>query len=77
MAHYCGSPETLGILDQHLSDRQFMVAERYTAADIAVFAYVHCSEEGGFNLRKYPRVESWCRRVQQQHGYIAIDYNPA
>ena len=75
MCEYLGN-EALGVLDKHLNGKQFLVGEQYTAADIAVFAYVHCSKEGGFDLNQYPGVNTWCQHVQGQNGYISIAYEP-
>lgn len=75
MCEFLGN-EALATLNKHLEGRQFMVGETYTAADISVFAYVHCSETGGFDLKKYAEVGAWCKRIQSQQGHIAIDKLP-
>ena len=75
MCAYLGE-EALKVLDEHLRSKQYLVGERYTSADISVFAYVHCSEEGGFKLGDYPNVKAWCERVKDRPGHIPIDYQP-
>ena len=75
MCVYLGG-EALRILNEHLEEKQYLVGERYTSADISVFAYVHCSEEGGFNLDDYPNVKAWCERVKDRPRHIAIDFQP-
>jgi glutathione S-transferase len=67
-----GGRAALGALDEHLADRQFLVGERYTIADIALYAYTHVAPEGGFELEPYPSVQSWLARVAAQPGHIAI-----
>jgi glutathione S-transferase len=62
----------LDALERHLSQRDFLVADRYTIADIAVFGYTHVAPEGGFELEPYPGVRSWLTRVAAQPGHIAI-----
>jgi len=62
----------LAVMDRHLGQREFFVDDRYTIADIALFAYTHVAEAGGFDLSRYPRVTSWLARVQRQPRYIAI-----
>jgi glutathione S-transferase len=62
----------LKALDAHLVDREFLVAERYTIADIALYAYTHVAPEGGFELEPYPAINAWLRRVAAQPGHIAI-----
>src|SRR5262249_15861079 len=39
----------LGVMETHLRARKFFVAEQYTIADIALYAYTHVAGEGGFD----------------------------
>ncbi len=64
--------EALGVMEQHLKDRSFFVGERYGVADIALYAYTHVAEEGGFDLAPYPAVRSWLARVAAQPNHVAI-----
>jgi len=68
--------EALKLLEATLSDRTYLVGERYSAADIAMYAYVHCAGEGDFDLGDYTAVSAWCRRVAEQPGHITIDQVP-
>ena len=43
-------------MERHLAERRFFVAERFTIADIALYAYTHVADEGGFDLSGYPAV---------------------
>jgi glutathione S-transferase len=67
-----GGEAALAALDKHLTGRAFLVAERYTIADIALFAYTHVAPEGGFVLEPYPAVQAWLARVAAQERHIAI-----
>jgi glutathione S-transferase len=67
-----GGVAALKALERHLRDRRFLVAERYTIADIALFAYTHVAPEGGFELDPYPAIRSWLARVAEQPGHVAI-----
>jgi glutathione S-transferase len=49
-----------------------LVTERYTIADIALFAYTHVADEGGFDLTRFPAIQAWIERVKSQSGYISI-----
>lgn len=62
----------LGVMEGHLAQRRFFVAERYSIADIALYAYTHVAEEGGFALAKYPAVRAWLARVAAQPGHVPI-----
>lgn len=48
------------------------LVERYTIADIALFAYTHVASEGGFDLGRYPAVTGWLERVAAQPGHVPI-----
>jgi len=62
----------LRALDAHLVDREFLVADRYTIADIALYAYTHVAPEGGFELEGFPAINAWLARVATQPGHVAI-----
>lgn len=62
--------EVLRILDEHLERRSFLVGERYTVADIGVYAYVHVAGEAGFDLAEHPAVRQWLERVEQTPGHM-------
>jgi glutathione S-transferase len=62
----------LGVLEKRLKDHPFLVGDRYTIADIALFAYTHVAEEGGFSLEKFPGIQAWIERVQAQPQHIPI-----
>ena len=67
-----GGEFALQALEDHLAQHEFLVGERYTIADIALFAYTHVAPEGGFELEPYPAVREWLTRVAAQPGHIAI-----
>jgi glutathione S-transferase len=66
----------LGVMDRHLNGRTFMVAEHYTIADIALYAYTHVADEASLDLAAYPHVSAWLRRVAAQPYYIPITFRP-
>ena len=63
----------LALMDQHLATRDFFVGGAPTLADVALYAYTHVCEDGGFDLARYPNVQAWLERVAAQPGHIAID----
>ncbi|MBW4630620.1 MAG: glutathione S-transferase family protein [Iphinoe sp. HA4291-MV1] len=62
----------LRVMEKHLSNCAFFVGERYTIADIGLFAYTHVADEGGFDLTRFPAIQAWIERVKAQPGYIRI-----
>ena len=67
-----GGTAALRAMEGHLVGRQFLVGERYTIADIALYAYTHVAPEGGFELEPYPAIRAWLERVAAQPGHIPI-----
>lgn len=67
-----GGNAALKALDGHLREREFLVADRYTIADIALYAYTHVAPEGRFDLHPYPAVRAWLDRVAGQPGHVPI-----
>ena len=63
----------LDAMERHLAGRAFLVAERYTLADIALYAYTHVADEGGFDLAKYPAIRRWLGRVAAEPGHVTLD----
>ena len=68
-----GGYRALDAMERHLTDRQFLVEDRYSLADISLYAYTHVAEEGGFELGRYPAIQTWLQRVASQPGHVAID----
>jgi glutathione S-transferase len=64
----------LDVMEKHLATRTFFVDDRYGLADIALYAYTHVADEGGFDLSTYPNVTAWLSRVKAQPGHVAIDH---
>jgi glutathione S-transferase len=62
----------LEVLEQALTGREFLVGDRYSLADIGLYAYTHVAPEGGFPLDPYPAIRAWCARVAAQPGHIPI-----
>jgi glutathione S-transferase len=67
-----GGHNALVALDRYLDSREFLVGERYTIADITLYAYTHVAHEGGFELDSYAAVRAWLGRVAAQPGHIPI-----
>jgi glutathione S-transferase len=64
----------LRVMEGHLADRSFFVAERFTIADVALYAYTHVAEEGGFELTDFAAIGGWLGRVSDQPGHIPITH---
>jgi glutathione S-transferase len=62
----------LGVMEARLKDHAFLVGERYTIADIALYAYTHVADEAGFDLSGFPGILSWLERVKAQPNHVLI-----
>jgi glutathione S-transferase len=65
--------DALALMDAHLAGRQWFVGEAWSLADIALYAYTHVAEAGGFRLRDYGNVCAWLDRVARLPGYVPMD----
>jgi glutathione S-transferase len=68
--------DALRVMEGHLTSRSFFVSERYTIADIALYAYTHVAGEGGLNLAPFPAVRAWMDRVAAQPRYVGLNNRP-
>ena len=64
--------DALGVMETHLESNDYFVGGRYSIADIALYAYTHVADEGGFDVGGYPAILAWLERVSSQPGYIPI-----
>jgi glutathione S-transferase len=65
--------EALKLMDGHLAGRDFFVGDAPTVADIALYAYTHVAEEGGFDLAPLRNVKAWLARVAADAPHVSID----
>ena len=66
--------EALGVMEGYLESNDFFVADHYSIADIALYAYTHVADEGGFELESFPAVHTWLERVASQPGHVPITH---
>jgi len=64
--------QALGVMEQHLERQPFFAGNKYSVADIALFAYTHNAADGGFDLKKYPAVNAWLGRVRSQPRFVPL-----
>ena len=63
----------LEAVNRGLGDRPFLLGDRFSIADIALYAYIHVAPEGGFELGGYPAIGPWLERVAGQPGHVTIN----
>ena len=62
----------LRAMDLHLATHPFFAGDGYTIADIALYAYTHVADEGGFDLAPLAAVRDWLDRVRTQRGHVPM-----
>ena len=67
-----GGYKALDIMEQQLAAHDFLANERFSIADIALYAYTHVAHEGGFDLEPYPDVRNWLRRIESRKAYVPM-----
>jgi glutathione S-transferase len=60
----------LRLLEAHLTEREFLVGDHYTVADLCIYAYVHVAGEAGLDLTEYPAIGAWIARVEATPGFV-------
>jgi glutathione S-transferase len=63
----------LGVMEKRLKQQDWLAGGHYSIADIALYAYTHVAEEGGFELSRYPAITAWLQRVASEPNHIAMD----
>jgi glutathione S-transferase len=67
-----GGHAALGVMERHLRHNEFFAADRYTIADIALYAYTHVAHEGLIELKEYPSIQAWLGHVRAQPGHTPM-----
>ena len=58
------------VVEGHLQERAFVVGERFTVADVALFGYVHVAHEAGVDTSGFHAIAAWLDRVRDQPGHV-------
>ncbi len=64
--------QTLQILNEHLSDREWLECDRLTIADIACFPYIGLAADSKISLADYAHINGWIERIKQLPGYVSM-----
>jgi glutathione S-transferase len=57
-------------LEAHLDGGEWVAGDRYTVADLALWAYVHLAGDVDVDLGARPAVSAWIERVQATPGFL-------
>ncbi len=67
----------LGVMEKHIALHDFFAADRYTIADIALYAYTHVAHLCDYDLAAFPAVRAWLARVAAEPGHVTMESKPA
>jgi glutathione S-transferase len=67
-----GGHKALKVMEEHLANKTYFVANKISIADISLFAYTQVAHEGGFDLAGYPNILAWIKRIQDLPDYIEM-----
>jgi len=62
----------LKAMERHLREREYLVGDRLSIADVCLYAYTHVAPEGGFELEPFPAIRRWLERVAAEPGMVPI-----
>jgi glutathione S-transferase len=64
--------DALAVMERRLAWHEYFVGNDPSIADIALYAYTHVADEGGFDLARFPAVIRWLERIRSLPGYAPI-----
>lgn len=67
-----GGYKALEVMEAELKDNEWIANNRFSIADIALFAYTHVAGEGGFDLGDYTSVRQWIGRIEARAGFVPM-----
>ena len=68
--------KALAVMEKRLAANNWLAGSAYSVADIALYAYTHVAEDGGYDLGRYPGISAWIKRVASQPGYVGLFWQP-
>ncbi len=68
-----GGYKALNVMEEQLQKSRYLTGDNLTTADISLYGYTHVAGEGGFDLTKYPAIQSWLDRIASEPKYIGMN----
>lgn len=68
-----GGNAALAVMETQLAITPYLVGERMTTADIALYGYTHVAHEGGFDLSRYPAIQAWLLGIASHPKYTSME----
>ncbi len=68
--------QALDVMERRLGTHAWLAGEGPTVADLALFAYTHRTDEGEFDLSRWPGVAAWVARTAALPGITLLPRPP-
>lgn len=63
----------LQVMEDQLAQRDWLVGDCVTLADLCLYAYTHSAGTlGGFDMDRFPAIRAWCARITALPGYTPL-----
>ncbi|WP_299148099.1 glutathione S-transferase family protein [uncultured Tateyamaria sp.] len=70
------SHDLFKVIEAHLANRDWLVTDNVTIADVAGYSYIAHAPEGGVDLAPYPNIRSWLSRIEATPNFIGMATSP-
>lgn len=67
----------LKLIEAELDGHEFISHDHPTVADVALYSYIARAPEGNVDLKDYPNVNAWLRRIEALPGFVEFQKTPA
>lgn len=68
-----GGHRALRVMESQLAKTAYLAGDRYTIADISLYAYTHVADEGGFDLSGYPAIRRWLAEIASHPKHVTME----
>jgi glutathione S-transferase len=63
----------LKILDTHIANREYMVGETFTLADLNVASTINVALGAGYDLSSYPYIVTWMEKIKSRPAFLKLN----
>lgn len=64
----------LQIMEDRLSDHDWLVGDAVSLADVCLYGYTHTAgSRSGFDMSRFPGINAWIGRISALPGYKGLD----
>ena len=69
--------DVLKLIEAELEGHEYISHDHPTVADVALYSYIARAPEGNVDLKDYPNVNAWLRRIEALPGFVEFQKTPA